>query len=120
MSINAILAVDDNLGLGFESGLPWPTNKEDMKWFSDNTRGNVVVMGRATWESLNCQKLPNRLNVVISNHDLEGPDVVISGDMNSILFMLENKYPENDIYVIASIFSLSIKAIAIFFSIAFL
>lgn len=100
MSVNAILAVDANFGLGFENGLPWPTNKKDMKWFSDNTRGNVVVMGRKTWESLNCQKLPNRINVVISNKDIDGPDVVIGGDIGEILSMLENKNPDKKIFVI--------------------
>lgn len=101
MNINAILAMDNNYGIGFENGLPWPTNKKDMKWFSDNTRGHVVVMGRKTWESLGCQKLPHRINVVVTNREIEGnPDSVMSGDLDGILELLGHKYPDLHIFVI--------------------
>jgi dihydrofolate reductase len=100
MSINAILAMDEYMGIGFENGLPWPTNKKDMAWFSDNTRGHVVVMGRKTWESLGSHPLPNRINIVVSSQDVEGPDAVLSGDMGTILQQLENRHPDLHIWVI--------------------
>lgn len=69
--IRAILATDDNWGIGKDGGLPWPHNPADLKWFKENTVGGVVVMGKATWDSLPNKPLPNRNNVVVtsSNQD---------------------------------------------------
>lgn len=100
MSVNAILAMDLNMGIGFEGDMPWPHNKKDMKWFSDNTKGHVVVMGRKTWESLGCKKLPNRINIVVTNQNIEGPDDVMYGGMAGILEILSHKYPDLHIWVI--------------------
>jgi dihydrofolate reductase len=100
MSVNAILATDLDYGIGMEGDLPWPKNRRDMRWFSDNTKGHVVVMGRATWESLGNQNLPNRINVVISNSELGGqPHVQMSGDIEMILQHLEERYPDLDIWI---------------------
>ncbi len=30
------------------------------------TQGNVVIMGRKTWETLGCKPLKNRTNIVVS------------------------------------------------------
>jgi len=101
MSVNAILAMDSNMGIGYENTLPWPHNKKDMKWFRDCTSGHVVVMGRKTWESFGNKNLPNRINVVVTNREVEGnPDAVMSGDVDGILEILGYKYPQLDIFVI--------------------
>jgi len=100
MSVNAIVAIDSNLGIGYEDGLPWPHNKKDMQWFRENTTGHVIVMGRKTWETFGCKKLPNRVNVVVSSKDVDGPDLLVNGDMKNILEMLEEKYSHLDIFVI--------------------
>lgn len=101
MSVNAILAIDNNMGIGYENGLPWPTNKKDMKWFSENTRGHVVLMGRKTWESLGCAPLPNRKNVVITKSEIVGePDDVFAGTIESVLKRTKEKYPHLHIWVI--------------------
>ena len=101
MTISAILAIDDNCGIGFENSLPWPHNKKDMKWFRDCTSGHVVVMGRNTWESFGSKPLPNRVNVVITSGTVEGnPDRVERGEMVEILSTLAVKYPDLHIFVI--------------------
>jgi len=101
MSINAILAMDNNIGIGHENDLPWPRNRKDMKWFRECTIGNVVVMGRNTWESFGSKSLPNRINVVVTNREVEGdPDDVVSGDLDVILELIGHKYPQLDIFVI--------------------
>lgn len=92
--------MDDNMGIGYDNGLPWPHNKKDMKWFRDCTQGHVVVMGSKTWESFGYKNLPNRINVVVTNKDIEGPHAVIKGDMKDILHQLEEKYPDLHIFVI--------------------
>lgn len=65
--IRAILACDEEWGIGKDNTLPWPTNSEDLKWFRDNTVGSVVVMGRNTWESLPRKPLPKRNNVIVTS-----------------------------------------------------
>ena len=101
MSINAILAMDDNMGIGFENDLPWPRMNKDMKWFRESTTGNVVVMGRNTWESFGNEPLPNRVNIVVTNREVEGnPDGVMSGYIPDLLDIIQGRYPQLDIFVI--------------------
>src|SRR5205085_2252024 len=40
---------------------------DDFKWFKQKTLGNVVVMGRKTFESLG-RPLPSRKNLVLTKH----------------------------------------------------
>jgi len=55
-----------NRVIGANGKIPWHL-PEDFKWFKQTTSGNVVIMGRKTFESLG-QPLPNRINVVLSRH----------------------------------------------------
>ena len=68
--IRAILACDEDWGIGKNGDLPWPHNPADLKWFKQCTAGGVVVMGRTTWESLPRKPLPGRTNIVCSTKDL--------------------------------------------------
>jgi|SRR6056300_288025 dihydrofolate reductase len=65
--IRAILACDEEWGIGREGGLPWPNNSDDLKWFKETTMGSVVAMGRNTWDSLPNKPLPGRNNVVVTS-----------------------------------------------------
>lgn len=106
MAINAILACDTENGIGKNGGLPWPHNPEDMKWFADNTRDGVVVMGRKTWDSLGNNRLKGRVNVVLSSDRMSvkgEPDVVYNVgqyDMLKVLQNLEMEYPTKKIWII--------------------
>lgn len=64
--ISAIVAVDNNWGIGFNGDL-LEHIPEDLKYFKQLTTGHIVVMGRKTWDSLPKKPLPDRLNVVISH-----------------------------------------------------
>jgi dihydrofolate reductase len=70
--IHAILACDENWGIGYKGDLPWPKNPADLKWFKDTTTNNAVVMGRGTWEGRMPKPLPNRRNIVITNNPITG------------------------------------------------
>lgn len=101
MSINAILAVDNNMGIGYKNSLPWPHNKVDMKWFSDCTTGQVIIMGKNTWESFGNKSLPNRINIVVSSKKPEGkPTTWYGGDIEMILEEIKEDYPNLNIFVI--------------------
>jgi dihydrofolate reductase len=66
--IKAILACDQEWGIGKDGDMPWPHNSADLQWFKKMTHGQIVVMGRKTWESLPRRPLPNRINLVISSN----------------------------------------------------
>lgn len=73
--IRGILAHDQQWGIGKDGELPWPKNSEDLKWFKECTKNDVVVMGRKTWESLPF-KLPKRTNIVVTTQfNYEWPKV---------------------------------------------
>jgi dihydrofolate reductase len=63
--ISAIVAVDNNWGIGYNGNL-LEHIPDDMKFFKKLTTGNVVIMGRKTWDSLPVKPLPDRLNLVIT------------------------------------------------------
>ena len=70
-----IAAVGKNNELGKNNGLIFHI-KEDMKFFRETTTNHKVVMGLNTWKSLP-GKLKNRENIVISEKDVPGPDLII-------------------------------------------
>ena len=55
-----------NRVIGAGGKIPWHL-PEDFKWFKKMTMGNVIVMGRKTFESLG-QPLPNRKNLILTRH----------------------------------------------------
>lgn len=65
--IGMIWAQAHSRAIGAGGALPWSV-PEDMALFRRMTRGNTVVMGRRTWESLPEQfrPLPKRENIVIT------------------------------------------------------
>ena len=62
----AIAAMSENRVIGDGNKIPWHL-PEDFKWFKKMTTGNVVVMGRKTFESLG-KPLPNRPNLILTRH----------------------------------------------------
>lgn len=91
--ISMIVALNHEGVIGKNNDLPW-AYKGDLKWFSQNTRGSTVVMGRKTWESLPKKPLPKRTNVVITSHELdsEHSDVETAGSVEEVL---ENRKEED-------------------------
>lgn len=69
MPITMILATDKNGLIGLDGKLPWH-NKADLKFFSEITKGEGVVMGRKTFDSLPDQyrPLPDRKNFVLTRN----------------------------------------------------
>src|SRR5215207_1518606 len=69
-----------NRVIGRENKIPWHI-PEDFRWFKQCTSGQVVLMGRKTFESLG-KPLPNRTNVVLTRHE-SIPDVTTVRDLAS-------------------------------------
>jgi len=62
----AIAAMSLNRVIGADGKIPWHL-PEDFKWFKKMTLGNIIVMGRKTFESLG-RPLPSRKNLVLTRH----------------------------------------------------
>lgn len=60
----AIAAMSANRVIGNKGKIPWHI-PEDFKWVKQCTQGQVIAMGRKTYESMG-RPLPNRENIVIS------------------------------------------------------
>ena len=101
MTVRAIFAADDTWGIGKNGTLPWPKNSADLKWFRECTEGNVVMMGRRTWEDPKLPKpLPNRYNIVVTDRGLgaqdDRPNMIIGRDR--VKSYLDNI--ERDVWII--------------------
>lgn len=83
--IIGIVAVDRNLAIGKAGRLPWHYSA-DLKFFKATTIGNIVVMGRRTWETLK-GPLPGRTNIVLSREPNFTPpeSVLVMRDLDSVL-----------------------------------
>lgn len=100
--ISALFAVDEAGGMGNQGTIPWPTVKEDMRWFRETTEGHVVVMGKKSWLSPDMPKpLPKRHNVIFTNQFLDREDIdQLTGDVCEGLKRIEELYPDNEVFVI--------------------
>jgi dihydrofolate reductase len=98
MMIRAILACDENWGIGKSGALPWPHNPADLKWFKASTLNHTIVMGKATWDSLPVKPLPNRVNVVVSSSNiLAKVDVVSISDLRRRISSMDT---DQDVWII--------------------
>ena len=96
--ISAIVAVDNNWGIGFNGDL-LEHIPEDLKYFKQLTSGHSIIMGRKTWDSLPTKPLPNRRNYIISS---EQPKILYE---NAIRFQMDDaltflNYTWEDVFVI--------------------
>ena len=86
-------------GIGYQNDLLHKI-KTDMKFFSKQTKGNIVVMGRNTFESIG-KPLPGRINVVLTSRDLgvESPNLFTFSKCEKALRWCLNTYPEKIVFV---------------------
>lgn len=73
MQLSLLVAFDKNGLIGANNGIPWHI-KDDMKRVRLLTTGNTIIMGEATYHSIN-KPLPNRKNVILSHN----PNFVVEG-----------------------------------------
>ena len=78
----AIAAMSLNRVIGQGNKIPWHL-PEDFKWFKKMTTGQVIVMGRKTFESIG-KPLPNRTTLVLSRSQFQYPGVQTISDLSQI------------------------------------
>lgn len=95
-----ISAIDRERNIGYKSGLLFKI-PADMKFFKEQTIGNVVVMGRKTLESLpGSRPLTDRVNIVLTRNTNYAPDGVTVVHDTDELFRLLEGYDTDEVYVI--------------------
>lgn len=100
MGMKMIVAVDRNWGIGKDGDLLVHI-PGDMEFFKKKTMGNVVVMGRKTFESFPGKKaLPNRINLVLTRNPEWTGDGAQRVSCRQELETELKKYPDRDIYII--------------------
>ena len=99
--ISAIVAVDENWGIGFNGEL-LEKIPEDMKWFHSLTHERTVLMGRKTWDSLPKKPLPDRLNLVITRGERKFDNMTVFIGMEEAIVRAKaaSKDPEDEWFVI--------------------
>ena len=99
MNVKFIACVDRNFAVGNDGKLLFRI-REDMKLFREITIGNIVVMGRKTYEEIG-KPLEGRINIVLSREDvpIKGVHVYKSvGMVRAFCGMSENL--QKDVFVI--------------------
>lgn len=74
--------MSENRVIGNGSKIPWHL-PEDFKWFKKVTTGQVVIMGRKTFDSIG-KPLPNRTTIVMSRSPVQIPGVQVLGSLDLI------------------------------------
>lgn len=108
--ISAIVAVDKDWGIGYQGQL-LEHLPPDMRHFKELTMGNIVIMGRKTWDSLPVKPLVNRHNVIISKSipETKLPQIITDREvpvtflqMNSLIQNWEKvkRFSNKDIFII--------------------
>ena len=90
--LGAIWAQSVDGVIGVDGGLPWHL-PEDQAHFRTVTAGTVVVMGRATWDSLPARfrPLPGRENVVLSRTTTALPGATVVPDAAAALAVVAGR-----------------------------
>lgn len=97
--ITMIAGLDQNRVIGYKGGLPWNI-KKDLKWFYNNTKNKIIVMGKKNYLDIinytNGKPLPNRVNVILSTTLTEAKDFIIVRSIPELLA----QFPNEDLMII--------------------
>ena len=95
MILSFVVAASENNAIGKNNKLLWNL-PNDQKFFKNITWAMPLFMGRKTFESLNSEPLPGRINMVLtSKKDFKAPGIIVVHNLkDAIFFAEENDYKE--------------------------
>jgi dihydrofolate reductase len=103
MKVKLIVAKAKNDVIGKDNDLIWHL-PADMRFFTQSTKGHVVIMGRRNWDSipLKYRPLSNRENAVITrSKTFSHPDCVVFNSIEEALAHYKNDTTETrDLFII--------------------
>ena len=85
--------------IGRNGKMPWHL-PEDMRMFKERTTGNVVIMGRKTWDSLPNKPLPGRVNIVLSKRGGYFPGAAAAFNLEEAIAMACDFDSDKEIFII--------------------
>lgn len=92
--IGLIVARSKNNVIGKNGNIPWKI-KGEQKQFRELTTGNVVIMGRKSYEEIG-HPLPNRMNIVVSTTTgYQGENLVSAKSLKEALVLAKGR----DVYI---------------------
>lgn len=93
MTVTLVAAVAENGVIGADGDIPWRI-REDFAHFKALTLGHVLVMGRATYESIG-RPLPGRTTIVLTRDQTWSADgVLVAASLDSALELAAGIDPE--------------------------
>ena len=99
--VKLIVAKASNDVIGKNNDLIWHL-PADMRFFTQTTKGHIVIMGRRNWDSipLKYRPLSDRINVVIThNTHFKDPGCTVFHSLEEALDFYKND-PSRDIFII--------------------
>ena len=82
--MNAIVIADRNWGIGSEGKL-LAHLPGDLKHFKKHTQGNIIIIGRETFESMGSRLLPDRETVILSGNTEFNPGCRVVHSLEELL-----------------------------------
>lgn len=96
--LSILAAMATNRVIGRNNALPWHLSA-DLKRFKSLTMGQIIIMGRKTYESIG-RPLPGRINIIVSRQsDFSVPGAIVIGSIEEAL-MACLPYQDKEIFVI--------------------
>jgi len=91
MKLSIIVAASLNNAIGKNNQMLWNL-PEDMRFFKNTTWGFPLIMGRKTFEALDCKPLAGRFNIVISRQpgfSADHPEIQVAESLQQAIGLAE-------------------------------
>lgn len=96
--VKILVACDENRVIGKNNELIWHL-PADLKRFKELTTGNVIIMGRKTYDSIG-RPLPNRINIVVTRQsDFKKEGVIVVNSLEEAILKGKSLH-RGDIYIV--------------------
>jgi dihydrofolate reductase len=87
-----VVAYDQARAIGANGDLPWGRDlPADLRHFRELTLGRYVIMGRATYESIGSEPLPDRINILLSHTVPARPRMFVARNIHEALAVAADK-----------------------------
>lgn len=96
--IGLIVAYTRNRVIGNKGQIPWRIKGEQRR-FRELTTGNVVIMGRKSYEEIG-RPLPNRFNIIVSRTEkYEDENLITVPSLTEAIEYAKENFPNKDIFL---------------------
>lgn len=99
MRLSLIWAMSENRVIGCDNQLPWKL-PDEMSYFRRTTLNHHIIMGRKTFESMDCKPLPDRFNIVLTRSGDEFTNVTTMASIEDAIEQATQKSIDEEIFVI--------------------